>query len=233
MFFNPFMILRNYENSYRQDQKNVGYIIKEIESGFPNIYNQGINKNIVISLLRFMVNYVQDNYYKYKGTNEEIADYLLKDLNKQHSWFFLILSMYGIEYKRIYRLLKKIIIFILLYIEKPTPVYDIQKEVRRITNIIRDTTNIFNRLQKLGIPQNEVRSIVRRVVAFTLRSIDIYNPPLDIQQASLEILRNLIRSNTGVIRDIRYYGITIPEVRPVLRRIIRITLRNISFKEMS
>ncbi|CAH2212513.1 hypothetical protein [Tepidibacter aestuarii] len=231
MFFNPLMILKNYENSYRQDQENIDYIIKGIESDFPNIYNQGMNKNIVTSLLRFIVNYVQDNRYKYKGTKEEIAGYLLNDLNKKHSWIFLILSISGIEYQRIYRFLKRIIIFILLYIEKPTPVYDLQKEIRRITNIIRDTTNIFNRLEKLGIPRNEVRSIVRRVVAFTLRSIDIYNPPLDIQQASQQILRNLIRSNTSVIRDIRYYGITIPEVRPILRRIIRITLRNVSYKD--
>ncbi len=230
MFFNPLMILKNYENSYRQDQKNIDYIIKGIESDFPNMYNQGMNKNMVTSLLRFIVNYVQDNRYKYKGPKEEIADYLLKDLKKQHSWIFFILSIYGVEQQRIYRLLKRIIIFILSYTEKPTPVDDIQKEVRRITNIIRDTTNIFNRLEKIGVPRNEVRSIVRRVVAFTLRSIDIYNPPLDIQQASQRILRNLIRSNTSVIRDIRYYGVTIPEVRPVLRRIITITLRNISYK---
>ncbi|WFD09365.1 hypothetical protein [Tepidibacter hydrothermalis] len=230
MFFNPLMILKSYENSYRQDQKNIDYIIKGIENDFPNMYNQGMNNNIVTSLLRFIVNYVQDNRYKYKGTKEEKADYLLKDLNKEHSWLFFILSIYGIEYKKIYRFLKRIIILILSYTEKPTPVYDIQKEIRRITNIIRDTTNIFNRLEKLGVPRNEVRSIVRRVVAFTLRSIDIYNPPLDIQQTSQQILRNLIRSNTGVIRDIRYYGITIPEVRPILRRIIRITLRNISYK---
>jgi len=224
------MILKNYENSYRQDQKNIDYIIKGIENDFTNMYNQGMNKNMVTSLLRFIVNYVQDNRYKYKGTKKEIGNYLLSDLKKQHSWLFFILSMSGIEYQRIDRLLKGIIIFILSYTEKPSPVYDIQKEVRRITNIIRDTTNIFNRLEKLGVPRNEVRSIVRRVVAFTLRSIDIYNPPLDIQQTSQEILRNLIRSNTGVIRDIRYYGITIPEVRPILRRIIRITLRNISYK---
>ncbi|OPJ55934.1 hypothetical protein [Alkalithermobacter paradoxus] len=178
--------------------------------------------NIVKSLVIFTIINI-DLEDIYTNMEEKVRNILIK-MQQSNLEPIKELQSYGVPMNQIRAILRTIIRFTIEHIESTEQ--SLEREAIRITNEIRNTTNIFQILRSYGVPQAQVPKVVKDIVYYTLQKGDMYKIPLDIQSQATEILSEMISTNQPVIRELRSYGIRINEIRPILRRIIAFTLRN-------
>ncbi|MGE5631805.1 MAG: hypothetical protein ACM3TR_11990, partial [Caulobacteraceae bacterium] len=187
-----------------------------------------INRNTARYIFRFIVSYVVNNADKYTGSPDQKAAAILNDLRRQSPWIFYIMRANGILPNRINQIVRTIIAFALSHLQAgPVPPVNLEERATRITNLIRQQTDIFTRLQNLGVASSAANSIVRTIVLFVLRNINFNQPPVNLENKTAELLGQLETANPDLVKDLQNYGIPIGQIRLLIRLIIRFTLRNV------
>lgn len=111
--------------------------------------------------------------------------------------------------------------------EIPAPPPNIEQLTTRITNQIRQETDVFRDLESYGVPAATANSLVRSTVAFALRNININETPANIPARANELLRDLEESDLDIFDTLGDYNIPRNQIRNIARTIILFTLRNV------
>ncbi len=188
------------------------------------------NRNIVRAFARRIIRYVFENAPTTPGPEPQRIRSLLRGFINQNIPLILQgIFVYRIPYNVLLNFIREVIRFTLrniVTIPPSPPPPDINEIAREIIGALRRDTEVFIRLREFGIPQDQANSIVRTIVLFTLRNIDLGSPPTNLPARISELL-NQIERQTDVITDILAYNVSRQDAREIVREIIRFTLRNV------
>ncbi|KXZ39159.1 hypothetical protein SAMN05661008_01148 [Alkalithermobacter thermoalcaliphilus JW-YL-7 = DSM 7308] len=201
-------------------------LIRDNTSVFNDLRNYGIPQRRIEHIVKGIIVFTLMNIDPsdiYTNMEEKVRNILLK-IQQDNIDEFKELQSYKIPISQIRAILRTIIRFTIEHVEQVDQ--HLEREAIRITNLIRNTTNIFTVLRSFGIPQRDIPQIVKDIVYYTLQKSHLVKPYSNIQTQANEILTEMINTNHPVIRTLRSYGIKINDIKPVLRRIIVFTLRN-------
>jgi hypothetical protein len=210
-----------------QDVNRVmGLINSRFEFLYAELQRRGINRNLTRYIFRTIVSFADTNYTKYTGTPEQKTTALLNDLRRQFPWIFFTMRAYGVPVIRVNQILRTISAFALSNLRAAAPPPgDIEERATRITNLLRQQTSIFTDLRNAGVPANQITPVVRTVVLFTLRNINLNQPPANLQTKATELVGLIERVSPALIKQLQGYGLTMTQIRQVMRRIIFFTLQ--------
>lgn len=200
-------------------------IKEELDYVYQILRKYGIQGFTARMIIRTIVKFVLENEKYYKGDIKEKTQYLFKAYKEKYTWVILWLRYYGVPNKVINQIIKSVITFVLLN----TQYYDdkeLEKRVRRINRMIKEKTNIYDIFYSYKVPQKKANKIVKTVIEYTIINKDKYPFLGDYGELTRKILRDFIRDYPYIIDELEGYGMSRQEIRKLLRRIIRFTLRN-------
>ena len=214
-----------------QEVSRILGIIEADTNILPTLEDLGVPVSRVPEIVRTVILFTLRNVdLTQPPTNpEQLATELYEQFRLTNPGLIRELVNYGVPNNQIRTILREIIL-ITLNNFTPIPQHPdlIQQEVLRITDLIVDETNIYTDLEGFGIPHNRIIEIIRSVVLFTLRSINLNNPPTNVETEATRILRNLRTSDPELIANLRNHGIPQSQINAILRGIILYTLGAIS-----
>lgn len=213
-----------YENEVRKITK---LIKEELKYIYKHLKKFNISNGMINFIVKIIVRYTIENADYYKGKPEEQIEELIYGFKTKYPWIIFLLTSYKVPYKRVEEFIRVIITFTLIYLrgyEQPDPYYKIR--IDRIMNLLKVETDVFEILKYYNIPNRKANKIVREVVQFTIIYKDKYPLYDDYSRWTSEILREFIKSYPDIIEELKDYGMPMDEIRRLLRKIIRFTLKN-------
>lgn len=222
--------------SINRNQQDVNRVMQLMNTKYEFLYaelqRRGINRSLSRYIFRTILSFIDENYYKYSGTQEQKITSVVNDLRRQLPWVFYTMRSYGVPVQRVNQILRTIAAFALMNLRTSMPpTENIEQMATRITNLAKQETSIFNDLKNAGIPEGRITSVVRNVVLFSLRNVNLKQAPANIQTEAAELVQKIERTNPALVRQLQGYGMTIVQVRQVLRRIILFTLQKVFSRE--
>ncbi|ERI95045.1 hypothetical protein HMPREF1982_00531 [Clostridiales bacterium oral taxon 876 str. F0540] len=212
----------------RQPMQDSNRIINMVNTQFTNLYQElkryGINTNTVQNIFRTIVNYTVDNYARFTGTIEATGLALINELKRSNYWIFNIMESYGVPEYRANQILRSVICFV-LNIVKEEQLDGLNQKAEKITKLISSQTNIFSKLET--IDEDRKAAIVKAVVMFTLRNINMNQRPSNIRIRAAEIAGAFERANPAIVREVIASGIAMDQARDIYRTISTFTIRNV------
>ncbi len=212
----------------RQPMQDVNRIINLVNTQFTNLYQelqrQGLNTNVTQNIFKTVVTYTANNYSRFPGTIEATSLSLINELKRTNSWIFNTMRSHGVPEYRVNQILRSIIIFV-LNILKEGQLDGLNQKADNITKLIGQQGNLSNKL--LTIDENRRDAIVRAVVMFTLRNINMNQRPSNIKVRAAEIAGAFERANPAIVKEVIASGITMDQARDIYRKIATFTIKNV------
>lgn len=230
--------LEYYDETMRQaPAQDINRIMGLADTQLGYLYNElqrhGINRNTSRYFFRTIVSYTVNNASKYTGTTEQRATAILNDFTRQYPWIFYLMRANGITQERANQIVRAVIVFTLTNLStQPQPSEDLEQRATRITNLIRQQSDVFTRLQNLGVTASAANTFVRTVVLYVLRNSNPNQAPANLETRTAELVRAFEAANPSAVRELQNLGIPLGQIRVLLRSIILFTLRNIYSREI-
>jgi len=218
----------NYNSPYREDIKRIMDLIKqELKYIYKYLKKFNISDPVTDLFLRTIVTYVLEQNKNYKGTTKEKLESLLYGYKTKYPWIMFLLSAYKVPFNRVEEIIKIVIAITLENIKDyPTPDPYFSLRVDKIFNEVKDNTNINEILKYYKVPNKKAKYLGRTTIEYTLRYKDKFPLYDDYSKWTTEILIGFMKEYPYIIDELKGYGMPLEEIRNLLRRIIRYTLKN-------